>query len=184
MHIPSVNRVIFEEEESGALIKGVSFGLVPPGKSVSKTLYLASSGSPGTRVLDISIRTKIASTTESGSEDGSEILRTVSIPVIRPFSCTSQATYHRSTGALRSLLDLELFNQGEFDPRVLATVTSDIVNSGKWDVEVSSVKWVGKVSLKPYQYRVFLTMLQDGPRATLLSTSVGVEDDGSFPLGG
>lgn len=154
----AVNRIVFESEESTALIKGVSFGVIPAGGTVSKTMYLFSSGSPGNRILDVSIRTRLI--TEAGkappavpadegstilTNDSSEILRTISVPIVRPFATKSTTTYHRSATTFRPLLDLGLFDRGEFDPRIEATTITEIVNAGKWEVEVDEVSWNAKV---------------------------------------
>lgn len=143
-----------EEQESTGLIKGVSFGVIKPGGASSKTLFLLSSGSPGNRVLDVSMRSRAVTPGETGTHapslehDHCETLETLVIPAKQPFVATSEVVYHRSSGALRSLMDLGLYDQGGFDPRTQVTVSTSIVNSGPWELELDSVKWDAQVSIR------------------------------------
>lgn len=184
-----VNRITLEGEESNALIKGVSFGTLQSGGIISKTLYLSSSGSPGNRVLDLSIRTKTVHAKETThQEESCEILQTISILVVRPFVCTSSVAYHRSLGPLRPPMDLALYDRGEFDPWTKATVMTEISNAGNWNIEVGGISWASKV--RCCHCGVFLPgrtltgSLQEGGRVKYTSSSLGSDaQDEEFPLG-
>lgn len=137
----AVNRIIFEDQDSTALIKGVSFGTIKPGGKCSKRLYLLSSGSSGGRVLDISIRSLAIIEGEETATDPSETLATLVIPIQSPFTSTSEVAYHRFSGPLRSAMDLGLYDQDEFDPRAQATMTTNVINGGPWELEVEKIDW-------------------------------------------
>lgn len=164
-----MNKISFEEQESTGLIKGVQFGTLQPGGIASKTLYIYNSGFPGNRVLDVSIRTRLhalehddesstappipeSPTTAAAPSDSSELLRTIAIPVVRPFECVSQVTYHRTTASggsrgqssFKEILDLTQFERGEFDVKYEAMVVSElgIGKDGRCGAEVGGVEWV------------------------------------------
>lgn len=150
-----MNRIVFESEESTGLIKGVSFGTLAPTTVASKTLLLVSSGTPGLRTLDISVRSKTvvelsADRDEVEEPDSCEILQTLHIPVTRPFASTSTTAYHRTTGHPRPLLDLAQYDRGAFNPTVHATIATDLTNVGKWPVEIQRVSWISEVGLLMY----------------------------------
>ncbi|KAG8957730.1 hypothetical protein FRC03_009851 [Tulasnella sp. 419] len=172
----SVNRILFEDQESTSLIKGLSFGTVAPGQIVTKTMFLVSSGTPGNRILDISIQSKAIckspsfptstlSPHDSPASDTSETLETLMVPVKQPITSHTETAYHRLAGPLRSLLDLTLFDHGVFNPSVQAITTTKIGNDGPWDLEIGKVVW------KPV----------DVAQARLFDTSMDPDDD-SLPL--
>lgn len=191
----SVNKISFEEQESTGLIKGVQFDTIPPGGIASKTLYISSSGFPGNRVLDVSIRTRLhasedesstpppvpeSPTTAEPPSDSCELLRTIAIPVARPFECASQATYHRTTASggsrgrssFKEILDLSQFQRGEFDVKYEAMVVTElgIGKDGRCGLEVGEIEWV--------------EMKTDG-QARLVSSSLNdlaAAEDSDFPL--
>ncbi|KAG8955611.1 hypothetical protein FRC04_007602 [Tulasnella sp. 424] len=203
----SVNKISFEEEESTGLIKGVQFGTLQPGGIASKTLYIYNSGFPGNRVLDVSIRTRLhalehdesstappipeSPTTAAAPSDSSELLRTIAIPVVRPFECVSQVTYHRTTASggsrgqssFKEILDLTQFERGEFDVKYEAMVVSElgIGKDGRCGAEVGGVEWV---DIKSDNAGAVLGEQADG-QARLVSSSlddVASEGDSDFPL--
>lgn len=140
-----MNRIIFEDQDSTALIKGVSFGTIQPGGTSLKRLYLLSSGSSGGRVLDISIRSLAKVDGEEIATDPSETLATLVIPVQFPFTSKSEIVYHRFSGPLRSVMDLGLYDQADFDPRTQSTMTTNVINAGPWELEVEKVEWNAQV---------------------------------------
>lgn len=138
--------------------------MISAGSEATKTMFLFGSGSPGNRILDISIRTKLPHTEEkiadqaeetpsdNNKEDEAtsktesfEILRTITVPVVRPFATTASTSYQRSSGALRHILDLGLYDRAEFDPKTRATMSVDITNAERWEVEVQEVQWISEV---------------------------------------
>ncbi len=148
--LPSVNKITFGDQESNALIKGVSFGVVSPGQSVKQHMYLASAGSAGERVLDVSVQTKLvasSSSSTSATAEANETLRTIAIPVVYAFSGTSSVAYHRSPGQLAEHLDLTIYDKEHFTPQTRAIMTTQITCGSKWDIEIADVAWVSKVHL-------------------------------------
>ncbi|KAG9008676.1 hypothetical protein FRB90_008778 [Tulasnella sp. 427] len=194
----AVNKISFEEQESTGLIKGVQFGTLQPGSICSKTLYISSSGFAGNRVLDISIRTRAHAPQDDASAgpppvpespsltgasaDSCELLRTIAIPVVRPFDAVSQTTYHRTTAGggggktrhsmLKETLDLSRFDREEFDVKYEAMTVSElgVGLNGRCGVEVDGIEWVE---------------VKTGGRARLVSSSLNdaaAEDESDFPL--
>src|ERR1700691_4065044 len=95
---PLANHIAFDDQRSAVLIKGVSFGVVPPGVDVLKTLYLVNTGAAGDRILDISIQsrtmpkpspsgsTPISPDSQSYPSDTSEALQTLTVPTVNPIT--------------------------------------------------------------------------------------------------
>ncbi|KAG8874127.1 hypothetical protein FRB97_006117 [Tulasnella sp. 331] len=162
----SVNRIIFDDQDSVALIKGVSFGTIQPGGTCSKRLYLLSSGSSGGRILDISIRSLAIVEEEDSATDPSETLATLVIPVQLPFKTKSEIAFHRFSGPLRSVMDLGLYDQADFDPRTQATVITNVINAGPWELEVEKAEWNA----------------QEERSVRLTSSSMSPEETDDFPL--
>ncbi|KAG8862565.1 hypothetical protein FRB96_001122 [Tulasnella sp. 330] len=162
----SVNRIVFDDQDSVALIKGVSFGTIQPGGTCSKRLYLLSSGSSGGRILDISIRSLAIVEEEDSATDPSETLATLVIPVQLPFKTKSEIAFHRFSGPLRSVMDLGLYDQADFDPRTQATVITNVINAGPWELEVEKAEWNA----------------QEERSVRLTSSSMSPEETDGFPL--
>ncbi|KAG9036541.1 hypothetical protein FRB95_008596 [Tulasnella sp. JGI-2019a] len=185
----SVNRIIFEDQDSTALIKGVSFGVIKPGDTCSKRLYLLSSGLSGGRVLDISIRSQALVLGMDAITDPSETLATLIIPVQLPFTSTSEIVYHRFSGPLRPILDLRLYDQDDFNPTILATMTTNVINSGPWELEVERIEWnpkeeaglvrLASSSVDPDQVDEFpLSLPQNDQYAVINRFEIAGDDDG------
>ena len=160
-----VNNIVLGGEYSSGLIKGVPFGMIAPGMNVTKTLYLSSSGAPGNRMVDISIRsqsttsaTSATAPLESTSEgsaapgelaDASESLQTLVVPTVEPFTISFYVVYRRALGERRGLADLETFEPTFWDDGEggEAEIDSKIVFSEPWGVEVVDVRLKKQVSL-------------------------------------
>jgi trafficking protein particle complex subunit 11 len=159
-----VNNIVLGGEHSSGLIKGVPFGTIAPGINVTKTLYLSSSGAPGNRMVDISIRsqstTSTTSTTaplESMSEgsaapgelaDASESLQTLFVPTVEPFTISFGVVYRRALGERYGLADLETFEPTFWDDGEggEAEIDSKIVFSEPWGLEVVDARLKKQVS--------------------------------------
>lgn len=110
--------ITFDDQRSSGLIKGIQFGIIAPGVSASKTLYLVGSGAPGDRMIDISIQStsvQVASMTNDddaehprssssssthAAVDACEKLQTILIPMSRALSVTYDVSYRRSKNAI------------------------------------------------------------------------------------
>ncbi|KAG8930220.1 hypothetical protein FRC01_003141 [Tulasnella sp. 417] len=199
----SVNKISFAEQESTGLIKGVQFGTIAPGGIASKTLYISSSGFHGNRVLDVSIRTRLhasedepstpppvpeSPTTSGPPSDSCELLRTIAIPVVRPFECLSQATYHRTTASggsrgrssFKEILDLTQFESGEFDVKYEAMVVTElgVGKDGRCGLEIGEIDWV-EVKVGSFTEAVLNKEIDD---LTLRCIPIGEQTDGQARL--
>ncbi|THH08405.1 hypothetical protein EW145_g2735, partial [Phellinidium pouzarii] len=134
-----------EEQQSAGLIKGISFGTVYPGTTACKTLRLMSTGSAGERVLDVSVQSRtlgLASSETSFSAtvpmdmDMSEVLETLVIPVIAPFTVTHATTYARRTSA------------GALGGRAFVTTTIEADAAGIDNVEIRDIKFVAEDNME------------------------------------
>lgn len=158
----TVNHIAFGDERSTGLIKGVSFGVVAPGVTVLKTLYLVNTGAGGDRTLDISIQSRaipkstsidspIASPASSDAQeimsDTSEVLQTLTVPTVNPIAVSYSIAYRRALKDRLGLSDLMSFSSDFWDDGEggEALVTSRMEAVGPWSIEVLSVKLVRKV---------------------------------------
>jgi len=144
----SVNYIVMENERSTSLIKGVPFGVLQPGANRIKTLSLISTGLAGDRVLDISARSrppgdqerKIEGTDDEMDHDSTEILHTLTVPVVEPFRISHDVVYRRSTQEWVGLADLKTFDGDYWDNRGGdAVVNVGIECPGPWPVEIDGV---------------------------------------------
>ena len=146
------------------MIKGVSFGILNAGETVSKPLHLLSTGSAGERMLDISIQSRTfpftspisrpsspnGDTTELISNDINEVLQTIEIPVIAPFTIDHKVSYRRKTGPLPGLGDLKSFDDDFWDDsqggEAFVTTTMECAtNVGAIPVVIESIRLVEEV---------------------------------------
>ena len=129
----TVNRIILEDEESTSLIRGVKFGVLPPGAETVKTLYLLNTGAVGDRTLDVSIRSQSTTQLPSSlstrasegtvSYDANEKLHTLVTPVTQAIKITSNVTYQRSLQPQAGLADLRTYGNGLWEDRVSGEAT-------------------------------------------------------------
>ena len=157
---PLVNHIVFDDQRSAGLIKGVSFGVVPPGVNVLKTLYLVNTGAAGDRILDISIQsrtmpkpspsgsTPISPDSQSYPSDTSEALQTLTVPTVNPITVSYNVTYKRALAEQPGLANLTTFD-GEFwddadGGEALVSARMEIM--GPYSLNVESVKLIRHVS--------------------------------------
>ena len=158
-----VNHILFDGQQSTGLIKGVSFGTLPPGVNVSKTLYLVNTGAPGDRALDISIRSQIKSksppvslpaATPSSPEtsadvfDTSETLQILTIPTVIPIKITYDVGYKRPLADRPGIANLKTFEDEFRDDGegVEALISSRLETVGPWCLELLSIELDREVS--------------------------------------
>ncbi|CAL1711378.1 unnamed protein product [Somion occarium] len=144
------NFISVDEERSSSLIKGVEFGVLPPGVNMNKTLYLACSGAVGDRVIDISVQSRsmasVSPTTpvtpQSPSQvaDTGETLRTLVVPTVDPITATHHVTYRRSTKPSPGLGDLDTFEGDYWDDAGEAHVVTTMTSVGPSGIFVEGLK--------------------------------------------
>ncbi|KAG7091150.1 hypothetical protein E1B28_010203 [Marasmius oreades] len=152
----AVNTIAVDEEQSSGLLKGISLGVLAPGVSAIKTLYLRSTEAAGDRTLDISVQSR-STTSATGTSDSSvaypvdtpqpellditETLRTVVVPTVEPLKMTCDVTYRRAIGAQIGLADLNAFEEDFWDDGDggEATVVSTFQCSGPWGLAIESL---------------------------------------------
>ncbi|KAG2132301.1 Gryzun, putative trafficking through golgi-domain-containing protein [Suillus bovinus] len=125
--------IIFDDQRSSGLIKGIRLGTIAPGVSATKTLYLVGSGAPGDRMLDISIQSTSVQpnsmgqgdddaeprssrySSEHATIDSCEKLQTIVIPTSRALTVTYDVAYRRSKNAMPALADLSTVEDDLWD---------------------------------------------------------------------
>lgn len=152
--------IIFDDQRSSGLIKGIRLGTIAPGVSATKTLYLVGSGAPGDRMLDISIQSTAVQpgTTSKGDDDAEprsssplsahaavdscEKLQTIVIPTSGALTVTYDVAYRRSKNALPALADLSTVEDDFWDDSYggVAVVTTRIECSAPRGLVVESLK--------------------------------------------
>jgi hypothetical protein len=150
---PSVNSITLGDELSSSLIKGVSFGVLRPGVDAVKTLYLFNSGTPGNRMIDISVRSistsgsLAASSTPNDLVDATETLQTMVVPTVEPVAVAFDVVYRRALGSRRGLADLGTFEETFWDDGDggEAIVDMRLECAGPWGLEVTDVRLVKEV---------------------------------------
>ncbi|KAH9855996.1 Gryzun, putative trafficking through golgi-domain-containing protein [Lenzites betulinus] len=136
----AVNHIAMDDQRSTSLLKAVACGVLAPGVTVLKKLFLANTGAPGDRVIDISVQSHSTaqlpvsptspksptSPTAPSTVDRSETLRTLTIDVTQPVRIEHAVTYKRPTKPQPGLADLATFEGGHRDEAaaVEALVTS------------------------------------------------------------
>lgn len=163
-YLPSlVNHIVCDGQQSSGLIKGVSFGTLPPGVNVLKTLYLVNTGAAGDRVLDISIRSQIKSksspvsspaTTPSSPEmlantfDTNETLQTLTVPTVNPIKITYDVGYKRPLADRPGIANLKTFEDEFWDDGEggEALISSRLETVGPWCLELLSIELDREVS--------------------------------------
>ncbi|KAF5386217.1 hypothetical protein D9615_002311 [Tricholomella constricta] len=110
----AANTIILGDERSTNFIKGVPFGVLAPGISAVKTLYLVNTGAPGDRVVDISVQSRSteaeADSAEPECQDLTETLRTLVIPTVDPIKVSQTISYTRGLAEWPGLADLNTFD--------------------------------------------------------------------------
>ena len=142
-----VSYIMVSEERSKALIKGVSFGVVQKGDSVTRTLYLIG-GASGEKMLDMSIQSRASPTHPEPDQiiSTNETLRQLKIPVVPPMQYACRTIYLQDPRPLPPLVDLSKFEPDAFEPAGRALVSVDITCSGPLDIMVHSIQFVPQAS--------------------------------------
>lgn len=177
--------IIFDDQRSSGLIKGIRLGTIAPGVSATKTLYLVGSGAPGDRMLDISIQStsvqpgstsegdddaeprSSSSLSEHAAIDSCEKLQTIVIPTSGALTVTYDVAYRRSKNAMPPLADLSTVEDDFWDDSHggVAVVTTRIECSALCGLVVESLK----------------LHRQDNPLAKVLDCSSDESSDDMFP---
>ncbi|KAL6305207.1 Gryzun, putative trafficking through golgi-domain-containing protein [Sparassis latifolia] len=168
--VDELNFISLGDERSTSLIKGVSFGVLAPGVSAVKTLYLRCRGVAADRIIDISVQSRtpsmatpsepaspdVASTTVPA--DRGEVLHTLIVPALDPIKVEHRIVYRRSLQAQPGLADLQTYEEDFWDDRdggeaVVTTVMTCLAPSGIVVEDVSLNK-------------------EDGPFAKIVASSI------------
>lgn len=177
--------IIFDDQRSSGLIKGIRLGTIAPGVSATKTLYLVGSGAPGDRMLDISIQSTSVQpgSTSKGDDDAEprsssslsahaavdscEKLQTIVIPTSGALTATYDVVYRRSKNAMPALADLSTVEDDFWDDSYggVAVVTTRIECSAPCGLVVENLK----------------LHRQDNPLAKVLDCSSDESNDDMFP---
>lgn len=181
----AAQHIIFDDQRSSGLIKGIRLGTIAPGVSAAKTLYLVGSGAPGDRTLDISIQSTAVQpgVTSKGDDDAEprsssslsahaavdscEKLQTIVIPTSRALAITYDVAYRRSKNAMPALADLSTVEDDFWDDSYggVAVVTTKIECSAPCGLVVESMK----------------LHRQDNPLAKVLDCSSDKSSNDMFP---
>lgn len=152
----SVNHISIEDVHSSGLIKGISYGTLHPGVTACKILHLMCTGSAGERMLDISIQSQTVtplSEVESSSNSSvemSEVLQTLVVPVVSPFTVSYETTYARcrpsgSGPANLSAFDPEYWDDSEGGRAFVKTTFECTDCEGASSVLIESIKMSSEV---------------------------------------
>ncbi|KAH7928708.1 hypothetical protein BV22DRAFT_1004322 [Leucogyrophana mollusca] len=155
----AVQHIIFDGQQSSGLIKGIHFGVVAPGVTALKTLYLVSGGAPGDRTIDVSVQsssttndpsrsrsTSPASPAGPLSRDVSETLQTLVIPTLSALEVVYDVGYRRALGKRAELADLLRYEEEGIDDGTggdsEAVVTARVTCGGPWGLEIESLNLI------------------------------------------
>ncbi|KAJ6631526.1 Gryzun, putative trafficking through golgi-domain-containing protein [Mycena sp. CBHHK59/15] len=138
------NVIVFDDERSSGLIKGVNFGILQPGVSVVKTLYLISTGAAGDRMVDVSIQSTAVSDHVPESpelQDMTETLQTIVVPTLEAIKANFGVAYRRAVGPQAGIAHLRTFDHDFWDNSDggEAIVTTQMECAGPWALQVESV---------------------------------------------
>ncbi|KAF7315077.1 hypothetical protein MIND_00021900 [Mycena indigotica] len=138
------NWIALDDERSSSLIKGISFGVLQPGVSAVKTLYLISTGGAGDRMLDISIQSVAVAATPTENPDMTETLQTLVIPTSEAIKADFNVVYKRTRGKSAGPGDLRTYDHDFWDDASggEATVTARLSCPGPWGLKVVSMTLV------------------------------------------
>ncbi|KAI0079255.1 hypothetical protein K474DRAFT_1617849 [Panus rudis PR-1116 ss-1] len=173
------NFITFDGQRSSSYIKGAQFGILKPGVSASKTLYLGTLGAVGDRTIDISVQSRAGTSLSSSSSsspvspnapqspaipvDSGETLRTLVVPTVEPITTSHSVSYRRSTKPLPGLGELDTFENGYWE------------DDGEADV-VMTFAAVGPAAMKVERVKL---IREDGPHAKVLHSLVE-DSEGDF----
>ncbi|EJD46843.1 hypothetical protein AURDEDRAFT_86850 [Auricularia subglabra TFB-10046 SS5] len=145
--------ITLDEQRSTALLKGVAFGTLGPGESVSKVLTLLSTRAAGDRVLDISVQSRGVSGNDeqpdspddaerhdSADRDTNDILHTLTVPTVPPLECAWSVAYSRPREDMRAPADMSSYDQDAFEGDVDAHLVLTCTSPGPWAIELQSVE--------------------------------------------
>lgn len=139
------NLIALDDERSSSLIKGVNFGVLQPGVSVVKTLYLISSGAAGDRMVDVSIQSTALEAHQPENpelQDMTETLQTLVVPTLDAIKVKFDVEYKRALGPRAGVADLRTYDHDFWDDGDggEAIVTARMECAGPWALEVASMK--------------------------------------------
>lgn len=112
-----MTQLLVDNETIAGGVHTISLGVLAPGQTSSKTIYLKTSGLPGDRLLEFSLRVRApepdaSSATPSTMSDSrstpapAEIPQTLVVPAVHPLHCTFDAVYRKKRRPLKPLMDM------------------------------------------------------------------------------
>ena len=134
---------MIEDERSSGLIKGIEFGTIHPGETSIKVLYLSMSGAAGPRIIDISIQSRVD--TEEITQNDSEILKTVTVQGLLPFSWETDVTYFHPVDNPAPWLDLSQIDAERHRIEAEALMAIKLKLESPWELFVQSIRLIEKV---------------------------------------
>ncbi|KAI0753080.1 Foie gras liver health family 1-domain-containing protein [Daedaleopsis nitida] len=182
----TVNYISMDDQRSTSLIKTVACGILAPGVSVLKKLYLNNTGAPGERIVDISVQSQAPSVSSSGSTpptsaptsptsptspiptdlvsppvvDRTETLRTLAISAVEPITVEHTSVYRRPTRPQPGLSDLQTF-EGQDE-----AAASEALVSSTFTIHAAAGLVIGRVALQR----------KDGEHAKFMDCSLDQDD--------
>ncbi|WWD15882.1 hypothetical protein CI109_100306 [Kwoniella shandongensis] len=110
--------LVFEKQQSSSLLKDISFGILAPSASTTRTIVLRSP-TEATKILDLSVQSTIkqqnqTTDTLSAQDDSDlhrteQVNRTIVIPVLRPFDVQMGVKYtHKGKKGGEALVDIRV----------------------------------------------------------------------------
>ena len=151
-----------DDQKSTSLIKAVACGTLAPGVSLLKKLYVTNTGTPGDRVVDISVQSQShitpqlpssptspstpASPSNAPAIDRTETLRTITVEAVCPLGVEHTVVYRRPMRAQPELADLKTFDGTLRDEAnaVEALVTSTLTVVAPTGLAIDDVTLVRK----------------------------------------
>ena len=137
-----------DDQSSSTFIKSTFLGSLAPNATLRKTFRLLSTGKPGERQIDLSIRVEpnfLLRSTASTSQQSSiaatkEILRTINIKTIDPFFSTFELQSFNRRKPIQKLMDLNPPTGWEGSNEVGLVVR--LAACGPWEVEIMRLELV------------------------------------------
>lgn len=129
--------VELDSQRSTSLLDGVSLGSLPPGSTTRKTLYLtATSGIPGTRTIEVTVRAAPKPATETDMSllpAPTESTFSSTIAVAAPF------TAHFETQVYKGRRRTPVSTTDEWVDASEAVLLSTLRANGPWNIEIGSI---------------------------------------------
>ncbi|BGP12883.1 hypothetical protein JCM10213v2_000800 [Rhodosporidiobolus nylandii] len=139
------NRVLVDSQSSTSVIESLSLGTLTPGASLRKTFHLTSLGPPGTRFVDVTVRTIPTLSASSASSpppaaipSPAEVTRTLAIPAVHPVLAAFDTQMFHRRRPLKPLPDLQ--EPDGWEGAQEAQLVARLQAAGPWDIEVVGMR--------------------------------------------